>query len=143
MTDRDGDGDHNDDDYDVTGYGHDAHAAERRAITMLIERYHSATAAHDGTKACELLNATLAAALAAGTGRQVMGTCGSAVVSLLEQEGGRSDTNLPTIDVTVVRLEGDKALSLVRLPTGEEREITLIREGDTWKIGTLFDEGMI
>jgi hypothetical protein len=145
KADGDGDGDNNDDEYDIRRYGHAANAADRRAIATVIERYHAATAAEDGSKACPLLTAALAKAMAGQASSEGVASraCEEAVTKLLTQLAGHSDANLPTIDVTLVRVRRGEARAMVRLPSGEERYVPLTRQADAWKVAALFDIGTI
>src|ERR1700722_12371876 len=55
KTDRDNDGDHNDDDGYVLDFGHAASAAESEPLKTLVTNYFAAAAAENGARACALM----------------------------------------------------------------------------------------
>jgi hypothetical protein len=141
--DRDDDNDHNDDDNHVLYYGREASPTDRQAIVTLLTRYYAAAGASDGAKACPLLMSFIAEALPENLGHSptLRGKSCAVVISKLFKQhhkllGGES----ATLKVMTVRVEGDKALtvlSFANLP--EVRQMTERREGSGWKIVTLLD----
>jgi hypothetical protein len=145
SSDGDGDGDKNDDENDIRFFGDAASVVARLAIAGTIEHYHAATAAKDGHRACALLTKELAEGIAEQAPARTGGSnaCSVALESLLSHGAGPSDAALAKVDVVSVRVAGDEARALVRLPTGEERYLPLTRQGREWKIGALADMGMV
>lgn len=141
--DRDNDGDNNNDDQHVLGFGHVAGAADNQAITTLITRYYAAAATEDGTKACPLLAPFIAESLPEGYGRTagLRGSTCTAVISKLFKKDHRELVNKnATLKVMRVGVEGDKSLVALEFPTiPEVRQVTIRRNGNTWKMLTLLD----
>jgi hypothetical protein len=149
MQDGDLDGDNNSDENEIRRFGHAADESDRSAISRLIERYRAMAATGQGTQACLLLNASLAAGLAQEGGEpsssphKLQGACGNIAVRLFGQAAGRSDIDVTIVDLRSVRVDGPNGLAIIRLATGEERDMPVIRERGAWKIGALFDLGMV
>jgi hypothetical protein len=144
--DGDGDGDNNDDEAHIRDYGRSAPASEWHAIATLIRKYHRASVLSDGVKMCSSISVSLADALAeeqTGSGDDVAKACAKRVAILLRGAAARPGSHAKKIAIVTVRIMETSGLGLLRLPSGEEREETVVREGKSWKIAALFDMGMI
>lgn len=141
--DRDDDNDNNNDDNHVLYYGQEAGAADRQAIAGLLTRYYAAAAASDGSTACPLLMSYVAENVPdeLGHGNALRGkSCAVVISKLFKQHHKLLSGESATLKVMTVRVEGDKALtvlSFANLP--EVRQMTERREGSGWKIVTLLD----
>jgi hypothetical protein len=150
KNDGDRDWDRNDDDADVRDYGHPARSVDRRAIVALVDRYYAAAAATDGHEACSLLRASVAEGLAAGADAGPSGSsstaqraCALTVSKLFRYAAGRSGGGAGRVRTVAVRSVGSHGLAIVRLPSGEERYMPVVREHRVWKVGAPLDSGMI
>jgi hypothetical protein len=143
VRDRDGDVDHNDDDYRILGFGHAADVSESQTITTLIDRYFADAVARDGAKACSLLTPFIEESVVEGDGQtpELRGNSCAAVLSKLfthhhqELVGKRAG-------LKVMRIGIGGNISLVALEFSEipvVREITLQRVGDRWTVRELLD----
>lgn len=140
-SDADSDFNRNHDDYYVTHFGHAATAAERGAIVGVVERYYAATSAKNGHAACTMLTDFWVKGMAeqAGAGQSQGDRCGAAVTESLKALTAQTDAHQAKIDVVVVRARGDHARVVVRGSTGEERWVPLTRQGNAWKVASLYD----
>jgi hypothetical protein len=143
--------DYRGDDYPVRDYGREAGAARRRAITVLVKRYFKAVATDDGAAACSLLHLRLAerrdlstAVPADYASPMTSALRGEACVqfmsrlfSLSEQQIAAADT--AALVVTSVRVKGSMGLALLGFRIARERQISVRREHDAWKIDALLD----
>lgn len=144
--DGDGDGDKNDDEASIRDYGKAASTSEWHAIADLIRKYHRASVMGDGVKMCSSISAGLAEALAeerAASASDAGEACAKSVAILLRSGASRPGSRAKKIAIVTVRVRGATGLGLLRLPSGEEREETVVHEGNSWKIAALFDMGMI
>ena len=141
--DRDDDKDNNDDDNHVLYYGHAANPTDRQAIVALLTRYYAAAAASDGAKACPLLLRFVSESVAEDIGHAATlrgRSCAAVMSKLFGVHHKLLSGENATLKVLTVRVEGDKALtvlSFANLP--EVRQMTERREGHGWKILTLLD----
>ena len=133
----------NDDRELLATYGHRATPADTHAVTTLIKRYYTASAAGEGAAACSMLYSSLAAGLASGSSQPVQGagkTCAGAMSLLLKHQHEQlAAEHVATMRVSAVYLKGDTGLAVLSFKTAPESEIILAREGKEWKIDALFD----
>jgi hypothetical protein len=133
------------DDGEIRYYGHAASLSVTFEVTALIETYYRAVAAGDGASACSLIAAGLAGALveersgASGKGGK---TCPTLIPRLLAHVLGRSAADFAAVTVIGVRVRGDEGLALLRLRSSEVRDIPVGREGRTWKMEAILDNGL-
>jgi hypothetical protein len=133
-----------DDDRDLLApYPNTPGQAERRAITTLVKSYYIAAAAQDGTKACVLLDASLATGLGEGAdqpGQSKDNRCVASMSHLFKEEHQRlAADEVATMSVTSVHVKDGLGLALLGFRKMPEGEMFIEREGHTWKIGALFD----
>jgi hypothetical protein len=132
----------------ILNYAHAASAADRRAITALVERYYAVAAAGDGAKACSMLYITLAEAVVEDYGHRSAGpsylsqgtTCPAVMALLFKHLHSQLVAELPLLKVRRVRLDkrhGFAILSFGRLP---ERKISIREQRHTWKIDAPLDD---
>jgi hypothetical protein len=148
--DHDGDGDAHaatarsffDEDDSERHFGHAARVPEARVVAALVERYYTAAAAHDGARACALLDGGLAAAFAqersGGNAATGAGACAAVVEPLLAHSFQWSTAQAARLQVREVRIADDQGLALVDV-NSDDREILVQREGSAWKMAGLFD----
>jgi hypothetical protein len=142
-TDRLSDRGYDKDDDPIHYYGHAANAADERAVTALVKRYYAAGAAGDGARACLLLYSEIAGSVVEQYGRPLGPpalrgkTCAAVMSKLFKQRRRQLAADRATLEVTGVRVEGDRGyalLSSTKMPVGY---IVLRREHDDWKVGAL------
>jgi hypothetical protein len=145
MGDQDADNPHggyyDSDDNGVRYQGHEASAADRQAITVLIKRYYAAAASDDGAGACALTYYIDIETIPEQYGQppgplwlRGAKTC-PAVLSLVFKHFHSRLT--AAIEVTGVRVSGDRADVLVGFRTLPAGVVKARREGHTWKIDGL------
>jgi hypothetical protein len=134
-----------DDQTQLASYGPKAGPATTRAIANILRRYYAAAAAGDGDGACALLNAALAASLAAAagpTGKDAH-TCAAGIAPVLAQQHQRLLAEQPaTMTVIAVYAKGGLALATLGFKHAPESDILLTRAGSAWKIDALYDSLM-
>jgi hypothetical protein len=138
-----------DDDRSVFEFGRAATPSEQRPMVALLKRYYAAAAAGDGLTACPMIYSIVAEAATEEYGRApnlpaLHGKTCAVVMSKLFRQSHRSlRVKLATLNVTNVRIEGDRALVVMSFATTPEpRKIPLHREGGRWKVQELLDSGM-
>ncbi len=127
-------------------FGHAASAPEKRTITALVKRYYTTALAGDGARACSMLYSTLAEAVPEDYGlvpgpvyMRGAKTCPAAMALLFKHFHAQLALEVPKLEVTRVRLIEHHGYALLSFGTLPEREILVIREGHTWKIGGIYD----
>lgn len=125
-------------------YGGETSRAEMRAVTSVVKLYFAAATAEDGTQACPLLAAGLAAELSTSQSTQSVDKACAAPLSLLFKQQHQSllADDAATMVVTAVHVKGDLGLAVLGFQSVPEAEILLQREGHVWKIDALFDSEM-
>ncbi len=134
------------DDAPVRFFGHEASAAERQPIVALITRYYALAAKGDGVHACPLIHSLVVESIAEEYGSLPAlraKTCGAIVSNLFRQRHSRLVLDSTTLEITSVRVEGNRALVLLRFAKAPvPNYIPVHREGRAWKIWELFDGQM-
>jgi hypothetical protein len=139
-----------DDDYPLTKYGHAASAAEKRAITALLEHYYAAATAEDGAKACSLLYSSLArdpdltktvpadrfsypirVRISPGE------SCAHVLSALFKHRHPNLMLDAPTLQVTTVRVDGAHGMAVLGFRTAPEHWMPIARERGVWKAHAL------
>ena len=147
------DGDHDDDDEErnrhmenddqslFETYGSSATPGNTRAIGALVRAYLTAVAASNGTAGCGLLDATLARSFVeygAQAGGAKHKNCAEALSLLFGQQRPRlTPGSVATMTVINVYVKGRIGLAELGFRTTPEQQLTVEREGGTWKIGEL------
>jgi len=143
KTDRDNDGDNNDDDGKVLAYGHAGSAAERRIAVSLAQHYFAAAAAEDGSHACRLLAPLLAESVAEVDGHTpaLRGrTCAVVMSKLFKVHHRLLAEKNASFEVIAVRARGDRMLAVLEFPPMPEvRQIEERRVDGVWRIFALLD----
>jgi hypothetical protein len=141
--DRDNDGDNNNDDAGVLDYGHAADAADAHSSATLVKAYFAAAAAEDGTAGCALLAPFIAQAMPEQEGRtrELRGnTCAVVLTKLFRVLHREFALKEGSLRVMSVRVQGDKALTIVDFPAiPEVRELNERRSGSGWRLLELRD----
>jgi hypothetical protein len=133
------------DDNAVLYFGHATSAAEARAIMALVKRYYAAAVASDGATACSLIYSIVAESVPEGYGQlpALRGkTCAVVVSKLFKKHHRELVAEVAGLEVTHVRVEGDRGLALLRFRTMPERRVLVHREHGVWKMGVLLDIGV-
>jgi hypothetical protein len=124
-------------------YGHEASAADKRAITVLVNSYYAAAAADDGAKACSLIYSLFAEAIPEDYGQppgppELRGkTCAAVMAKLFKHVPGQPSAVLAKTKVTAVRVKGRNGYALLRSSRMPRGYIQVERELGAWKIGSL------
>lgn len=153
-----GDDDEDDDTYDywddhlIRDYGHVASAVVRRAVTSVVMRYFATANAENGTTACSLMYSRLAKATNfakavpqdyepyPGSSFSRDKHCSQFMSQLFKEVHEQlSVADIPTLEVTAVRVNGSHGLALLAFKTTPERWIAVRREHGAWKIDGLLD----
>ena len=146
--DKDGDdgyyphGPQQDDEHILALYGGRARPAEARTIAALVRRYYVASLAGNGASACALLNPGVVAALVATQGQTARGSsaCATAIAPLLAHQHQRLLAENPATMVVIgVYTKPDLGLALLGFRNAPESDIVVAREGNTWRIDSIFD----
>jgi hypothetical protein len=141
--DRDNDTDNNSDDGKVLAFGHAAGAADAQALVALVTSYYRAAAREDGARACSMLYPFVAESIVEGYGQQASlrgDTCAAVMRKLFRQRHSALVRDSPTLDVTAVRVDGNKALVVLTFATAPEiRQIPERRGSNGWKMLNVID----
>jgi hypothetical protein len=137
----------NDDTNNNSSFGHAANLSERRAITALLKRYYATALAGNGARGCSMLYSTLAEA-AVEDDAQPPGpvymrgakTCAAVMTLLFKHYHAQLAAELPKLRVTHVRLEEHHGIAFLSFGALPERQISVVREGHTWKLNTIYDQ---
>jgi hypothetical protein len=124
----------------IQTYGKPAVQADREAVSAAVRRYYAAVAAGDGSVACSLLSSGLSKSIVQSFGRSpALRTkdCAGILALLFKHRPGRSSASLAAVQVTAVRLNGDRGFALLHSKEMPSGEISVDRENGTWKIGAL------
>lgn len=127
------------DDY-ISTYGHEAREPEKRRISDLVKRYYTAALAGEGAVACSFVYSTLAKSVAEdyGTAGSPHSTnCAAVLPKLFRHAPGLSAADLASTTVTGVRLRGNRGFVQLSSKAMRTGEISIEREGRTWKLGAL------
>lgn len=142
-SDRDNDGDHNDDDTRVLDYGQPANAADWRRSVALVKRYFAAAAAANGAGACRLLIPLSAESVAEEYGETPQlrgGTCAVVMSKLFRLHHRMLTEKSAVLEVIAVRINGYRGLAVLDFPEiHEARQIGLRRVQGAWKVADLLD----
>lgn len=128
-------------------FGHEARAADRRAIASAVKRYYEVALAGNGAAACKLIYSPLAESVVEDYGEsQPPGpsymrgaTCAQVLDNLFKHFHAKLVAELPQLQVKQVRLEEHHGVALLDFGTMPERQIAVTREGPTWRMAALFD----
>jgi hypothetical protein len=105
-----------------------------------VKRYYAAVAAGDGAAACSLMSSGLSKSITQGFGRSAAlrgKGCAGILALLFKRRSGQSAASLAEIEVTGVRIKGDRGFALLHSKLMPSGEITVDREGGAWKVGAL------
>jgi hypothetical protein len=134
----------------VLHFGHPAKAIDRRTVSELVTSYYAAAAAENGESACALLDRSMAGSVAEDYG-QLAGfparspglTCARVMSKLFAGSHKKLVAESASLRIPQVRLRSKGGYALLSFATtNEPRELTIVREGHTWKISSLFDTGL-
>lgn len=127
------------DDAPVRGFGSAATGTEKRALTLLAQRYFVAAARADGAAGCSLFTSNFIKAVPEDYGHGSAGpsylsagrTC-AAVLTLLFKHM-HAELAAP-IKVTAVRVKGDEALTLIGSHVMPANALMAHREAGSWRL---------
>ncbi len=124
----------------IQTFGNEAGVAEKQAVTATVKRYYAAVAAGDGASACALLSPGLSKSIIQSLGHSAVlrGKGCAGILALLFKHGSaQSGASLADIEVTGVRIKGDRGFALLHSKTMPSGEISVDRENGAWKVGAL------
>lgn len=126
-------------DTSIQTYGHKAAASDTEAIASIVRRYYSALGAGNGAGACELLSASIGGMIVRtfGNSPALHGKSCGAILQALFKSGPARESLRKGVEVTAVRVNGDRAFALLHGPTISSGEIPMLREGGSWKVNAL------
>jgi hypothetical protein len=131
----------------VLDFGQPASVSDTQAVAAVVKRYYAAAKAGDGTTACSLLYSTFAEAIAEDEGKGSPGasylssgtTCPQVLTLLFKHYQAQLAVEVPMLKVARVRLDQRHGLAILSFGKLPERQISVAREGRTWKIENLLD----
>jgi hypothetical protein len=132
---------YDEDDNSVRAYGHAASVGDARALAAIVKRYFAAAAVGDGAGACSTLEPTIARSVPEAYGRApgpvyLQGkTCAAVMSRLFEHIHAKL---AGAVEVTGVRVQGERALVFVGSRTMSAIYLTVERKGGAWRIAGLF-----
>lgn len=133
----------NDDAGEIVASGQGANPADRRAIAAVTREYFAAALAAKGNVGCKLLQPSLAAQLAAQSGK---GNCAAALTTIFKREHTHiAAEDVASMTVTGVHVSGDSASITLGFARAPESEIALERRHGTgseigrWKVAAFSD----
>lgn len=151
-TDRDNDSDnptHNyydSDDDAERRYGHAASAPVRRVVTALVKRYFAAAIARDGASACTMIYPAIANSIPETLGGSAgppdlrgSKTCPEIMTKLFEQNHAQLSVYARLLQIDAVRVDGKRALTILRFKGLPARQIAAELEHGVWTIEGLLD----
>jgi hypothetical protein len=133
------------DDY-ISTYGHEATEPDKREITALVNSYYAAAVAGDGSRACPLIDSSLALSLpqdygnSSGPSYMHGKTCSAVLSNMFAHLPGQTAADLASTKVTGVRLIGNHGFvqfTSKSFPTGE---IAVAKKGNAWKLMVVIGE---
>jgi hypothetical protein len=131
----------------LLAFGHPASPSERRAISALIKNYYAIALAGDGARGCSLLYSTLAEAAveddAQPPGPPYMRgakSCAEVLTLLFRHYHAQLTAEVPKLRVRQIRLREHSGFALLRFGALAERQISIGRERQTWKMNEIYDQ---
>jgi hypothetical protein len=132
-------------DNSIQTFGKESGEADKQAVTTVVKRYYAAVAAGDGAGACALLSSGISKSIVQSLGRSAAlreKGCPGILSLLFKHRPGQAGASLAVVDVTGVRVKGNRGFALLRSKTMPSGEITIYREGGAWKIGSLIGSAL-
>lgn len=120
----------------IDGFGEEAEGEEREAIAAAAQAYFSARAEDRWAEACEHLERSSRRNLAASASRlsdRPGLRCPEALAYLQEGVDPRLRREAAEAPVVGVRVRGENAFYVYRIPTGQDALLSMIREDDEWR----------
>jgi hypothetical protein len=127
-------------DESIKNFGQPASAAETQAVGATVKRYYAALAGADGATACSLLSARISRSLTAGLGRSPKlrdKGCPGIIALLFKHRARQASAALAGVEVTKVRVDGNRGFALLHSKSTNTTEVPIVRENGEWKVGAL------
>lgn len=123
----------------IEGFGSEAKGALRAAVLGAFAGYLGSIAADDSDKACVHLSKAVRTSLSQfSANRPGKGAgCAIALSKLLAPAAAAIARQQASGKVTKVRVEGGRAFVVFRAPGAKLYQLTMVREGGTWKAATV------
>lgn len=138
--DRDDDDDRNDDDSHILDFGRAAGPSDLRESRKLVQSYFLAASAGDGAAGCKLLVPFVAERVSETVGSDPNASCASALTGYFERQLRLLRAKRATMSVVAVRIEGDRGLVVLSMPTLREvRQMPERRVDGHWRLLYLLD----
>lgn len=122
----------------IEGYGEEAEGSQREEVKGTFHSYLEAIAQGDEQSACSHLAARVSQSLsqlAAKAKKQL--SCPELLEALLSPQAAQIAKGQAEGKVVKVRVKGDTAFLVFHAPGARLWQLTLVREGEGWKVATL------
>jgi hypothetical protein len=122
----------------IEDFGAEAEGAGRAALLGAFHSYLNAVAAKDNATACSFLSGNVKRSLEqlAG-GKSKSPGCTQILSKLLSPTAPAISREQAEGRITKVRVEGDRAFVVFHAPGAKLYQMTMVREGDEWKVATV------
>jgi hypothetical protein len=131
---------------DIEDFGEEASPEDRDAAGSAVEEFLRAQADGDSAAACSVMSAStkqnLELFLEGASAKSVKNTCTELVDILRSQIPAKRLPQANSIDVTSVRIEGERGFVLYRDPRGTESAFPVVREGSAWKVAAIAGQSL-
>jgi hypothetical protein len=130
----------------VETFGEEADPGDRDAAATTVERFLRAQADGDSATACSLMSASTKENLEVfveGAASESLNTpCTKLDEVLRSQIPAKTLAQSERIQVTAVRVEGDRGFVLYRDARGTESAFSVVREGSAWKVAAIAGQSL-
>jgi hypothetical protein len=126
---------------DVEDFGEEASPEDRDAAATTVQGFLGAQADGDSATACSLMSTStkenLELFLEGEARESVENSCAELVEALRAQIPAKTLAQGERVEVTGVRIEGDRGYVLYRDAEGTDSAFAVVREGSAWKVGVI------
>jgi hypothetical protein len=123
-----------------------ASPADTRAITALVKRYYAAALAEDGARGCSMFPPSFTKGIPLDYGKlgpsylkRAAGTCPAVMSLFFKHEHRQLASEVPQLEVVRASINGTQVSVILRFGRLRERFISVLREGNVWRIAGLLD----
>jgi hypothetical protein len=124
----------------------DASPEDRQAVTAVVKRYYAAALKGDGASGCAMIDPGLVRAIPLDYGKlgaaylqRAAHTCPAVMSLMFKHEHRKLAGEVPQLHVMRVSVLGTAGVAILRFGKLHERFISVLREGSTWRIGSVLD----
>jgi hypothetical protein len=127
-------------------FGEEADGADRTAGSRSVQDFLRAFADGDWSTACSLMSAStkenLEAFVEGSASESLKLSCTELIKALRKQVPANRLPPTDRIEVTGVRIEGERGFVLYRDPGGTESAFPVVREGSAWKVAAIAGQSL-